>query len=648
MRQFIPNTMISTIAIVLVLTSNCKSVWAESNYPKSLISDNQCEEFTFDAYGFVDSNNKNIVFNWDFNDDTTSQQSIVQHSYADPGEYQVQLTVQDISTPLSKTTVYRQLVKTRGLASIDFVIPQAVCTEEEKTYLGVEKNISNYSQPEFIWDFGDGTEDTGKEVKHHYLEAGEFEITLTVDDGLASSCSEYSKTDKIQVNAPPKAIAGEDINMLCIERPHHLQVDFDASNSYDDNFKDQLAFIWDFGDGTSQEGIKVAHQYQRLGNYTATLTVKDNSGLTCNTGQDQVKVLLELAALAEAGESVKACPGAPIDFNGAVKNVPVSSVIPSWDFADGFTQAGFSARHSYKKGGDYEAKFNVNDKNGKVCEGNTATRLVRINEPPSANSGSDITKKCLATSDDLWVTLNASGTQDINEEDEISYFWDFGDGTAGTGRVIDHRYPKSGDYVIKLLAKDNSQLSCNSSTDQMNVSLRRAPRADAGSDVIACVGDKLPFDGSGSFAEENQILMGRWSYGDGRTERGIKTLHAYKEPGTYRAQLQVRNAFDDSCPFSPDERIVTVNAAPKPQLQVSTTGRVAKSIIFDGSASIDGNGYSLTYYWDFGDGTAYFGRVKERHTYQETGDYTVTLTVDDDQQSSCSRQSMSKNIFISS
>ncbi|MFB3923019.1 MAG: S8 family serine peptidase [Terriglobia bacterium] len=52
---------------------------------------------------------------------------------------------------------------------------------------------------------------------------------------------------------------------------------FDGTGSYDPDGQ-ILIYLWDFGDGTTAVGPSVVHQYTAGGNYTVTLTVRDNLG----------------------------------------------------------------------------------------------------------------------------------------------------------------------------------------------------------------------------------------------------------------------------------------------------------------------------------------------------------------------------------
>lgn len=55
------------------------------------------------------------------------------------------------------------------------------------------------------------------------------------------------------------------------------------------------------------------------------------------------------------------------------------------------------------------------------------------------------------------VVFNASQSKDDGQI--ITFQWDFGDGSSGTGAVVSHSYPKEGKYQVKLNITDNDMLS---------------------------------------------------------------------------------------------------------------------------------------------------------------------------------------------
>jgi len=70
----------------------------------------------------------------------------------------------------------------------------------------------------------------------------------------------------------------------------------------------------------------------------------------------------------------------------------------------------------------------------------------------------------------------------------------------------------------------------------------------------------------------------------------------------------------------------TENNAPKAALNLTAEGL---KLTYDGTGSTDKDGDSLTYSWNFGDGTGNSTKATGTYTYAESGEYTVTLTVND-------------------
>ena len=67
------------------------------------------------------------------------------------------------------------------------------------------------------------------------------------------------------------------------------------------------------------------------------------------------------------------------------------------------------------------------------------------------------------------VTFNASETFDI-EGDNITYYWDFDDGTNSTGDIVTHSYIESGSYWVTLTVSDGDL----ESTEQIHITVKKS------------------------------------------------------------------------------------------------------------------------------------------------------------------------------
>ena len=79
-----------------------------------------------------------------------------------------------------------------------------------------------------------------------------------------------------------------------------------------------------------------------------------------------------------------------------------------------------------------------------------------------------IAKQIISTENWNVKTFDASLSKD---DDTMLYFWEFGDGTSGTGAKINHTYQNSGVYNCALLIKDNSGAIANSSLQNFTVKI---------------------------------------------------------------------------------------------------------------------------------------------------------------------------------
>ncbi|MCG7550518.1 M43 family zinc metalloprotease [Pseudoalteromonas sp. Of7M-16] len=133
---------------------------------------------------------------------------------------------------------------------------------------------SNGSISSYLWEFGDGNTSTAANPTHAYQQANTYTVKLTVTDNDGNTASDTAtaliKAENIapiaNANGPYTGSAGKDI-------------EFSSANSSDPDGS-IASYKWEFGDGQSSTAANPKHSYAQAGDYTATLTVTDNEGLS--------------------------------------------------------------------------------------------------------------------------------------------------------------------------------------------------------------------------------------------------------------------------------------------------------------------------------------------------------------------------------
>lgn len=142
-------------------------------------------------------------------------------------------------------------------------------------------------------------------------------------------------------------------------------------------------------------------------------------------------------------------------------------------------------------------------------------------------------------------------------------------------------------------------------------------------------GQAVSFDASPSYDPDGEpILDYAWSFGDDQLGTTKQVSHVFEIPGTFTVRLTLTDPYNVIV-FT--ERQVRVNAAPNPAFNFPPTLTVEDTVDFDASRSTDPDGTISRYVWDFGDGeTITSPTPSTSHIYKIPGNYVVTLTVYDD------------------
>lgn len=292
----------------------------------------------------------------------------------------------------------------------------------------------------------------------------------------------------------------------------------------------------------------------------------------------------------------------------------------SWDFGDASFGSGPSPTHVYTAAGTYQVTLTVTDDKG---ASDAVTRSVTVSAAP-ANTPPEAVFETTVT--DLQVSTDASGSTD-SDGSIVAYSWDFGDGSSATGPSATHTYAAGGTYEITLTVTDDVGDNDTAVADVTVVAppTNQAPRAAF---TISPDALTVSVDGSDSSDTDGTIASYAWDFGDGSTATGSTASHTYSQAGTYDVTLSVTD--DDGARGSTTQQVsVTapaVNAPPAAAFEVTTAGL---SATFDSTGSSDSDGTIAGYRWDFGDGTS-SQQANPTHTYATAGDYTVVLTVTDD------------------
>jgi PKD repeat protein len=134
------------------------------------------------------------------------------------------------------------------------------------------------------------------------------------------------------------------------------------------------------------------------------------------------------------------------------------------------------------------------------------------------------------------ITLNGTGSTAPSGQ-ALTYSWNFGDGTTGTGASPTHTYTISGDFTVALTVTDTGGAT-NMTT--VAVQVFSAPVANAGGPYTGTVGQSITFNGAASTPPPGESLAYSWDFGDGSTAgSGVAPAHTYSSAGTFHVTLSV-------------------------------------------------------------------------------------------------------------
>lgn len=222
-------------------------------------------------YSGVDLDGTIVNYTWEFGDGSYGYNtSMINHSYADNGDYIVNLTVRDDDGGINTTSVIiavRNVAPTSNFYFEPFIgYVTTIFTFNASASYDSDGTVINYT-----WDFGDNSMGYGKIVTHEYTDDRNYTVKLTVRD---NDLAEASTILILQIlNSPPTTFFSLSKRVVFVNE----RVEFNATLSSD--LDDEISnYTWNFDDGTKGYGMLVNHTYTQPGRYFVTLTVFDDEG----------------------------------------------------------------------------------------------------------------------------------------------------------------------------------------------------------------------------------------------------------------------------------------------------------------------------------------------------------------------------------
>jgi PKD repeat protein len=246
------------------------------------------------------------------------------------------------------------------------------------------------------------------------------------------------------------------------------------------------------------------------------------------------------------------------------------------------------------------------------------------NEAPTANPNGPY--NAIAGSP---VVFSSAGSLDPDGT-IVSYDWDFGDGSSGTGAAPQHAYQADGTFTVLLTVTDDGGATGSASTTATITPAPIPPSADAGGPYSGLVGTPVNFDGTGSGDADGSVVAYAWDFGDGGVSNEASPAHSYSVDGAFTVTLTVT---DNDGLTGTDTTTATINPAggntpPVANANGPYSGTEGAAVQFSSMGSSDPDGSISVYAWDFGDGNT-SSAANPAHSYVAAGTYTVTLTVTD-------------------
>lgn len=362
----------------------------------------------------------------------------------------------------------------------------------------------------WFWEFGDGRNTDTLDPIYQYLDAGTFDVRLTVSDvnNCVTTYSEpitWAPTPIIEV--VPSTFVG------CVP----LDVTF-QNNSYPIT---GYTTDWNLGDGTLSTAASPNHTYTTPGTYTVTIHI--TSPLGCEA-KDTFPNLIQVhnPPIANATASFDSCVFGPVAFTDL--SVAGDTAIKSWlwQLGDGSVAADTNVMYQYLNAGSYEVALEIRDFNNCVS---THEQIIDWFPAPIIQIGQSLYEGCSPYT--VQITNNSYPINGYSLE------WDMGDGTSSTVASPTHTYSDIAAYTLSLTVTSPTGCVGSQVFDNLVV-VNPNPEAD----FTFSPTQATSLDPTIQFQDaSNSAIAWQWGFGTEATSFEQNPTHTFADTGYFDVML---------------------------------------------------------------------------------------------------------------
>lgn len=538
---------------------------------------------------FTNTSTNAISYSWDFDNGTTSILNNPSATYTNPGFYTIKLIA--FNGPNSDSIILVDYIHVLDKPNSSFSYNVLEDCEDNNLINFSNNSIGGIT---YLWDFGNGDTSLLENPSYSYSFAGNFPVTLVVENGLG--CIDDSTINSISIYPTPIINATSDTLLIC-DSSYNFTFSGTSTNTT------IASWDWSFGDGNtiSSNLQSTSYSYLNSGTFNPSVIATSTDGckdsVNLNTINIETKPYYTLTSDINQG-----CPPLSVNFS-ILPNNNISTVV--WNFDDGnIINAGAVSNNIYLNNGVFNPNASIESTNGCIQQ-ISILNAVNVSNGPSASFNMTNISGCPPLDVQFDITTQTSNTLNI----------DFGDGNNSNSSNINHTYIDNGRYYPSVTITDtnNCQNLINLDTILSGIS-----NIDfTASNTEGCASLKVDFV---SLAADAVNFY--WDFGDSTSSTDPNPEHIYDSIGLYTVRLVANDI--NSC-FDTLIKTDFINVI-KDEIEVYSVDTIKACSPYTFNTDVYNIGVNF-WNWDFGDGILDSGS-NINHLYSESGNYNVSLLTD--------------------